>query len=292
MRLFTTTTALAAVLALPGAAMAQTDSETGTATGAIDAGQIVTLNEWRYDDLYAQGWSAENFIDEMKVYDENGEEIGDVEDLIVDPQGKLLAVIAEVGGLWDIGDTHVSVPWDRVTVNEARDGVVVPLTEENVGEYDAFAYSGLEGSQLGEQVAMGADDAEFGARAFRISELIGDYARLTGEQAQQVEPGVEEEGVVAEEARPMGTMRNYGYVSDVIISDGEIAATVVEAASGFGGGSYAYPYYGYDAGFGWEPGNEYYDMPYAEEDIGELEEFQYEELDIVGVETETETGAQ
>ena len=290
MRLFTTT-ALAAALALPGTAMAQSDTQ-ATQQGmsnTIDAGKLVSLDEWQYNDLYQQGWSAENFIDEMEVYDENGEEIGDVEDLIVDPQGKLLSVIAEVGGFWDIGDTHVSVPWDQVTVNEARDGVVVPVTEANVDEYDAFTYSGLEGSQLGGQVAMGVDDAEF-ARAFRVSELIGDYARLRGEDGQKVEPGVEEEGVVADETQPMRAMTNYGYVSDVIIHDGAIAATVVDASDAFGQGFYAYPYYGYDTGGEagrWQPGNEYYDMPYAGTDIQGVKEFEYEEMQAdVGDQTE------
>ena len=288
---FFTTTALAAVLALPGAAMAQTDTETSAATGAgaIDAGKVVSLAEWQYDDLYAEGWSAENFIDEMEVYGENGEEIGDVEDLIVDPQGKLIAVIAEVGGVWDIGDNHVSVPWEQVTVNEARDGIIVPLTEENVGEYDAFAYSGLEGSQLGEQVTMGTDDAEFGGRAFRLSELIGDYARLRGEQGQQVEPEVDEQAAVEENMQPMTGMRNYGYVSDVIIKDGQIAATVVDAANAYGPGYYAYPYFGYGYDRNWEPGYEYYDLPYGEEEVGELEEFEYGEVrNITGVETEAQ----
>ena len=292
MRLFTTT-ALAAVLALTGAAMAQSDTESATATGgttgmssAIDAGRIVSLDEWQYDDLYAQGWSAENFIGEMEVYDEAGEEIGDVEDLIVDPEGKLLSVVAEVGGVWDMGDTHVSVPWEQVTFNGARDGVVVPVTEENVDEFDAFAFSGLQGSQLGEQVSMGVDDADFTGRAFRLSELIGDYARLKGEQVQA---DADAEGVVAEEVQPIGAMENYGYVSDVIIKDGRIAATVVDAASTYGPGYYAYPYFGYGYDRNWEPGAEYYDLPYSDEEVGELDEFEYGEVrNITGVETEAQ----
>ena len=270
MRRFTTTTALAAMLALPGAAMAQT---------TVDAGQIISLSEWQYDDLYAQGWSAEDFIDEIEVYGENGDEIGDVEDLIVDPEGKLLAVIAEVGGFWDMGDTHVSVPWSEVSFNEARDGIVVPVTEENVDEYDAFAYSGLEGSALGEQVSMGLDDADFTGRAFRLSELIGDYARLSGEEGQQLQTGVEEQGAVDDEMQPLRAMSNYGYVSDVIISDGRIAATVIDAASGYGAGYYAYPYFGYGYDAGWEPGNEYYDLPYTEAELGELETFEYDSME-------------
>ena len=64
----------------------------------------------------------------------------------------------------------------------------------------------------------------------------------------------------------------------MIIRDGKIAATVVDAGTGFGRGNYAYPYYGYDSGFGWTPGNEYYDLPYAGADIQGLESFEYGDM--------------
>ena len=306
MRLLTTT-ALTAALTLPGIAVAQTESDEnleveaeeveqiegvaqrqeGTGTRAIDAGRVVSMNEWGYQDLYADGWSAENFMDEMEVYGEDGQEIGDVEDLIADPQGKLVALIAEVGGFWDIGDTHVSIPWNEVTINDAWNGVTVPVTEENVEQYEAQGLPGIESEQLGEQVGMGVDDAQF-PRAFRLSELIGDYARLrtqgggqeiTAAEGQAAGQAVEGEELGEAGAAGMKNFANYGYISDVIVKDGEIAATVVDATSMYGPGYYAYPYYGYGYDYGWTPGYEYYDLPYGKEQIGELEEFDYGELE-------------
>ncbi len=131
--------------------------------------------------------------------------------------------------------------------------VVVPLTEENLEGYDYFNYAGLAGGELGEDIIRGTDDLPPGFRAWRASELIGDYARVRGEGDE---------------------FERYGYVSDLIVRDGEIAATVVESGVGFGGGYYAYPYYGY--GYGWEPGYEYYDMPYTTEDVGEVDPLEYE----------------
>lgn len=221
------------------AAMAQT----------IDAGQVVSLDDWAYDDLYAGGWSAEEFIDEMDVVDATGEDVGDIEDIIVGGSGQILSVVAEVGGFIDIGDTHVSIPWDQVVVEGTN--VIIPVTDENIADYDFYDYAGLEGGMLSQEMVRGVDDLEPGFRAWRVSELIGDYARI----------------------RDGDSYMNYGYVNDLIMRDGQIAATVIEGDAGFGGGYYASPFYGY--GYGWEPGREYYDLPYTRDEIGGLEPFEY-----------------
>lgn len=215
----------------------------------LDTGEVVTLDQWQYESLYTGGWSAEDFLNN-DVVSPTGETIGEVEDIIVGASGQILSIVAEIGGFIDIGDTHVSVPWDEVSVENGT--VIVPVTEENLEQYDYLAYSGLEGGGLSEEIVRGVDDLEAGFRAWRVSELIGDYARL----------------------RDADAYSNYGYVNDVIFRDGEIAATVVDPGVGFGTGNYAYPYYGY--GYGWEPGYEYYDLPYADEEVGALEPFDYE----------------
>jgi sporulation protein YlmC with PRC-barrel domain len=221
----------------------------------LGGAEVIELSQWSYDDLYAGGISAEEFIDEMEVYDPTGEKIGIVEDILIGPDGEVLAIVAEVGGLWDIGDTHVSVPFDQIEMAADGEGVVVPVTEESVEDYgnwgDAWTTTGVD--DVGEEIAAGIDDLAL-PRAWRVSELIGDAARLT-----------EDAGYA-----------NYGYVNDLILRDGEVAAVVVNPAVGYGGGYRAFPYYGY--GGGWNAGAPYYDMPYAEDDIGGVEEFDYERL--------------
>ena len=241
-------------LALAASGLAMSAHAQQTAEPLSDA-EVIALSQWSYDDLYAGGISAEEFIDEMDVYDPTGEEIGDVEDILIGPDGRVLAIVAEVGGFWDIGDTHVSIPYDQVEMATDGEGVVVPVTEETVDDYgnwgDAWSTTGVD--NVGEEIAAGIDDLAL-PRAWRASELIGDAARLT-----------EDAGYA-----------NYGYVNDLILRDGEVAAVVVNPATGYGGGYRAYPYYGY--GWGWNAGAPYYDMPYAEEDIGDVEDFDYDRL--------------
>ena len=217
--------------------------------------EVISLSDWSYDDLYAGGISAEDFIDEMEVYGATGDEIGEVEDVIIGPDGQIVSIVAEVGGFWDIGDTHVSIPFDQIEMAETGDGIIVPVTEDTVGDY-GFDQEVFSAESAATEAVTGVDDAEV-MRGWRASEFIGDYARI----------------------RNGDVYGNYGYVSDLILRDGQVAAVVVQPDAAYGGGYRAYPYYGYGAGYGWNAGSPYYDMPYGEQDIGGMEEFDYERFD-------------
>ncbi|MGP3696087.1 PRC-barrel domain-containing protein [Rhodobacter sp. NSM] len=108
-----------------------TANETGT---TADQAGTMTAEDWSPNALYASGMSAQAFMNQTEVYGSTGDDIGDVEDLVIGPDGRILSVIVEVGGVWDIGDTHVSVPWDQVEVRDSG-GITVPVTEETVDDF-------------------------------------------------------------------------------------------------------------------------------------------------------------
>ena len=144
----------AAVAALLAAApaMAQQAEETDTNTPLADA-ETVAWQDWGYSDLYSQGISAERVFG-WGVHGENGERIGDVEDFLIGPDGQVVALMAEIGGFIDIGDTHVSIPFDEVNIMPAAQEVSVPLTEDTVHDYDFESSYGSSGDP-GEEIAVG-----------------------------------------------------------------------------------------------------------------------------------------
>ena len=244
---------------------------TAGSDGAIQVGEVIPLDDWDMDTVYRSGWSAEALFD-REVYGENGEEIGDVEDLIVGPDGRLLSVVAEVGGFWDIGDTHVSVPWDRVVIRE--DGTVqIPVTEDTVDDFSVLNVPTM--GQIANDVVTELDDVELGPRAWRASEVIGDIARIRGDatsQAAEQTTGQQAAGQTAQSGY-MG----FGYVDDLIFQDGQIVAAVVDRDAGYGTrGRYAYPFYGYR--YGWHPGNRYYNMPYDRAEATAIEPYAEDRL--------------
>ena len=245
-----------AVLMATAAAVAITAPQTVSAQ-VVQPDEVITMSQWRYDDLYTGGSnSVEQFIDDVAVYGTDGEEIGDVENIIFGPDDRVISVVAEVGGFWDIGDTHVNIPWDQVELAPGGDGITVPVTQQNVEDYGFEPDQIVTAEEAATEVETVDDDLETGERAWRATELIGDYARLRDSEG-------EGQGY-----------RNYGYVHDIIVRDGQIAAVVVQPNAGWGTrGFRAFPWYGY--GVGWGPGRTYYDMPYGREDIGEMEAFDY-----------------
>jgi sporulation protein YlmC with PRC-barrel domain len=221
-------------------------------TPAFAQNEVEVLSDWSYDTLYTEGWSVENMFDEAEVVDITGEVIGDIENVIFSNEGEVLGIIAQVGGFWDIGDTHVHVPWDEVTITSGIGQVQVPVTEETVDDYDVF------GGYWDEQVITEADTDETqpveddliaGADIFKATDLIGEYAYLS------------------DGAR-------YGYISDIIVGSDMISAIVTDAGAYGRPGYYAYPY-----NYGVNPmTTQRYDMPYSAEEIDTIENFDYEQL--------------
>lgn len=234
----------ATALALLGApALAADQSNSGAAAGASNAGAAnstkadrVDLATWRQRDLYS-GWSVEELLD-ADVYDAQGEEIGEVEDVIIGPDGKVRSLVIEAGGFLDIGDTHFAYPWAKATI-QGTDRVTVAFDKDRIADYSIF---------------RDMDDRPTQGRNWRVTELINDYAYLSGRQG-------------------------YGMVDDVIISrQGEVQAVIVRPDIGYGvSGAYAWPYYGY--GYGFDPTYDYYEVPYDRNEVAGLEPFDYNRLE-------------
>lgn len=212
---------------------------------------VILISDWNYDSIYSEGWSGRQLMDTATVYGPDGDDIGSVENLIVGGDGRLLGIIAQVGGFLDIGDTHVFVPWDQVELSDDLERVSIPVTDETVEEYSTWADGYLRKADTGTRQVVRSDLAT-GPRAWKATELLGDDAFLTNN---------------------MG----YGKINDLIFtSDGKLHAVVVNAFAGHRGGYRAFPFYGY--GYGWEPGYPAYYLGYSQDDVARIPEFDYEKM--------------
>lgn len=236
----------AAALALSAPALAQEDQgQTGQGERGLTV-DIVPATQWTYEGLY-EGWSADSMVEESDVYNEAGEEIGELEDMVVGPDGKVQSLIIESGGFLDIGDATFAYPADQAQF-ESRDRIVVPIgADTDVTEYSLFAGRPIE------------EEAPIEGANWRISQLLNDYAYLGG-------------GVP------------YGWVRDVIIDREEmrVQAVVVSPDVGYGApGVYAFPYYDWRGAEGPQAG--VYQVPYTAEEIEGLDVFIYPETGEEGM---------
>lgn len=156
-----------------------------------------------------KGRRVRSLMDET-VYGADGNELGEVHDIIANARGQITAIVVEGGGFLDIGDAHFRIPWQDVDATPGQDGIKVNLTSDQATQRGLF--------DSGEVVSVGE-------REFRLSELLNDYAVLQNGYG-------------------------YGYVDDAVIDEqGKLVAVLVGRDIRYGPGYYAYPYYGYRYGW-------------------------------------------
>lgn len=115
MNKYLSTTAIAAILGIgllaapisfaPGVANAATSE-----TAAVDAQKLI-------------GQDIENA---------SGETVGEVESVVIDGAGNVKYVIAGVGGFLGLGEKHVALLWDELTISENGEKVMANVTKEQL----------------------------------------------------------------------------------------------------------------------------------------------------------------
>lgn len=208
---------------------------------------VIAIGDWNYDRIYGTGWSLERLLDEAEVYGGNGDDIGDLENVLISDDGKVQAVIAEVGGFIDIGDTHVAVPWDRLYISPDLETVETPVLEDDVEDYSPFKeVIGKKGA--GDMKTVSSDLAT-GPKVWKATRLLDEYAYL-----------------------PNG--EPFGYIDDLIFVGPQLHAVVVSSDAAYGGGFVAVPYRadGYDAQ------RHRYDVGYDQDEVEQLDEFDRDQM--------------
>lgn len=119
---------IGALLSLPGVALAQ---EAGSSTLGIEVTRI---------DAVAKGWSVRKSVLDQAIFNDKGEEIGTVVDVIVTPEEALSYAIVSDGGYLGIAEHHVAVPVDQIKIVD--DKFQLPgATKDTLQKAPAFVYA-------------------------------------------------------------------------------------------------------------------------------------------------------
>ena len=75
-------------------------------------------------------------LEEMEIYGPNGEEVGEVEAVLVDASAQPVAIAAEVGGFLGMGEKEVVIGLDQL----AQDGdhLKINMTKDQIGALPDF----------------------------------------------------------------------------------------------------------------------------------------------------------
>lgn len=116
-------------------ASAETDWNQLVRTSNITDGPVYTTNEaydegtWGGAGEYRWGWSGHDGVGA------DWNQVGEIEDVLLDTSGNLVSVVAEVGGFLDIGDKHVLARVDDVDLVPGEDqsySLLTRYTEEQL----------------------------------------------------------------------------------------------------------------------------------------------------------------
>ena len=128
-RLSLSALALAAACALAAPAMAQVAGATTTVDATVTATTQLAL-----------GWSAKKTLLGKNVYNDAGQKVGKVEDLIIAPDKNVSYVIVGAGGFVGIGRHDVAIPVTEIQ-DKAGKLVMPGATKDTIKGMPEFAYA-------------------------------------------------------------------------------------------------------------------------------------------------------
>ncbi len=131
-------TAITAILATVGTA-ALADTSAMADEDLIRTRDITGGNIYRMDvELNDSMWDGNEVYDSV---DADWNTIGEIEDIVLNKDGQMIGIIAEVGGFLDIGDKHVMIPVENIRLTAVDDqtyGYVTNKTEEELEAMEAL----------------------------------------------------------------------------------------------------------------------------------------------------------
>ena len=104
-------------------------------TRDITGGNVYTTNVANDEDW--TNWDSDEVYDSV---DNEWTQIGEIEDIVLSRSGEMKGLVVEVGGFLDIGDKHVMISVDDVSlvaVDDQTYGYVTRLSEEQLESMDA-----------------------------------------------------------------------------------------------------------------------------------------------------------
>jgi sporulation protein YlmC with PRC-barrel domain len=88
------------------------------------------------DRMPAQGLHASDLMDKKVHSRDSDEEVGEINDLVIDQDGRIIAVVIGTGGVLGMGEKDVAIAWDRIDRTSEGDEVrlYIDMDEDTLKE--------------------------------------------------------------------------------------------------------------------------------------------------------------
>lgn len=101
-------------------------------------GELIRTRDITGGNIYSMSVADDEGWDSPTGYEAVGDDwndIGEIEDIVLDRSGQLVGIVGEIGGFLDIADKHVMIPVDNVRlvpVDDRSYSYVTRMTEEEL----------------------------------------------------------------------------------------------------------------------------------------------------------------
>jgi sporulation protein YlmC with PRC-barrel domain len=123
----------------------------------------------------ALGWSVKNTLMGKMIYNETGEKVGQVEDLIISPDKNVSYIIVGAGGFIGIGRHDVAIPVNKIQDKSGK-LVMAGATKEMIKAMPVFAYATDTSRRDAFVAAAEADIAKGKAKIADLEKKAGSAA--------------------------------------------------------------------------------------------------------------------
>lgn len=92
------------------------------------------------------GWTPVGVYYQQDIYNKDGEKIGSVKDLLINPEGRIEAAVLSVGRFLGIGERDVAVPLASIAVDRRADGsrIIIDVGKETLQSAPAYDHSSAD----------------------------------------------------------------------------------------------------------------------------------------------------
>ncbi len=118
----------------------------------------------------AAGWSVKKTLMGKNIYNDAGQKVGGVEDLIISPDKKLSYVIVGAGGFLGVGRHDVAFPVSQIE-DKAGKLVMAGATKEMVKSMPQFAYAAQTPDTTKRDAFVAAADKDIAKGRAKITEM-------------------------------------------------------------------------------------------------------------------------
>jgi sporulation protein YlmC with PRC-barrel domain len=105
-------------------------------------GEAATPEQQLITSLPSEALPISEYYYNQAVYDPQDNEIGDINDIVLDGEGKVAAVIIGVGGFLGAGEKNVAVPFNalKVTQKDQKTSLVMDTTKEALERAPGYTF--------------------------------------------------------------------------------------------------------------------------------------------------------